>query len=165
MEFLHTKEKLWTQTEKLENFLGKAKDFTAIFYVGGFGPMFDLVNNEVSLKLIREFYESDRIVSAVCHGAAALLNATLADGSRLIAGEEVTGFSNAEEIAVDREKDMPFHLEDALDRASGGHYVKAGEAWSPRITVSSTKKLLMGQNPGSAYPLAVALLKYINDHA
>jgi putative intracellular protease/amidase len=139
MEFAQTKQKLWLETQKLESFLGRAKDFTAILYVGGFGrrflmilflletqlmvglelAMFDLVDNPVSIKLIREFYEADRIAPAVCHGSAALLNATLADGSRLIAGEAVTGFSNAEEIAVDREKDMPFHLEDALDQASG----------------------------------------------
>jgi len=165
MEFAQTKEKLWMETEKLESFLGRAKEFTAILYVGGFGPMFDLVDNPTSTKLIREFYESDRIVSAVCHGSAALLNATLADGTKLIAGEDVTGFSNAEEIAVDRQKDMPFHLETYLDNASGGHYVKSEEAWAPRVVVSSTKKLLTGQNPASAQPLAVALLKYTNDHA
>jgi putative intracellular protease/amidase len=126
--------------------------------------MFDLVDNTESIKLLREFYEADRIVSAVCHGSAALLNATLADGTKLLAGEAVTGFSNAEEIAVDRQKDMPFHLETYLDNASGGNYVKADEAWAPRVVVSSTKKLLTGQNPASAQPLAVALLKYINEH-
>jgi hypothetical protein len=37
MEFLKTKEKVWMETKKLEDFLGKAKEFSAIFYVGGFG--------------------------------------------------------------------------------------------------------------------------------
>lgn len=102
-------------------------------------------------------------MSAVCHGSAALLNATLADGTKLITGEGVTGFSNAEEIAVDGQKDMPFHLETYLDNASGGNYLKSEEAWAPRVVVSTTKKLLAGQNPASAQPLAVTLLKYIND--
>lgn len=134
---------------------------------GGFDflAMFDPVDNPVSIKLIREFYEADRIVSAVCHGSAALLNATLADGSHLIAGEGVTGFSNAEEIAVDRQKDMPFHLEDALDKASDGHYAKADEAWAPKVIVSSTKKLLTGQNPASARGLAVELLKKVKEES
>jgi putative intracellular protease/amidase len=123
--------------------------------------MFDLVENPVSTQLIREFYEASRIVSAVCHGSAALLNATLADGTHLIAGEKVTGFSNAEEIAVDRQKDMPFHLETALDKASGGCYVKSGEAWAPKVIVSESKKLLTGQNPASAKGLAEELLKVI----
>lgn len=121
--------------------------------------MFDLVNNDISTNLIREFYEADRYVIALCHGAAALLNAKLADGSLLIAGEPVTGFSNAEEIAVDRQKDMPFHLETYLNNASGGHYEKSEAAWSPHVVVSSTKKLLWGQNPASAQPLAVEVLK------
>lgn len=125
-------------------------------------PMFDLVDNPVSIKLIREFHDTSRIVTALCHGAAALLNVTLADGSHLIEGERVTGFSNQEEIDVDREKDMPFHLEDALDKASGGHYEKSGKAWGPHVIVSSTKKLLWGQNPASAKPLAIELLKKLN---
>jgi putative intracellular protease/amidase len=179
MEFAKTQSKLWLETEKLENFLGKAKEFTAILYVGGFGresslpfkfeiplilislAMFDLVENPVSTQLIREFYEADRIVTAVCHGSAALLNATLADGSKFIAGKKLTGFSNAEEIAVDRQKDMPFHLETALDNASEGCYAKAAEAWAPLVVVSEDKKFMTGQNPASAQGLAEALLKVI----
>jgi len=164
VEFAATKSKLWLETKPLESFLGHAKEYASIFYVGGFGPMFDLVDNPVSTQLIREFYESDRIVTAVCHGAAALLNATKSDGTKFIAGERVTGFSDAEEIAVDRQKDMPFHLEDALNVASGGKYEKASEAWAPHFIVSSTKKFLVGQNPASAKPLAEALVKYIESH-
>ncbi|KAH7311119.1 putative parkinson disease 7 domain-containing protein 1 [Rhexocercosporidium sp. MPI-PUGE-AT-0058] len=161
MEFAATKSKLWLETEKLESFLGKAKQFTAILYVGGFGPMFDLSDNPISAKLIQEFYVADRIVSAVCHGAAALLKAQLPDGTLLIAGEKITGFSDVEEIAVDRQKDMPFHLEDALDKASGGLYEKAADAWAPHVIVSTTKRLVTGQNPASAKPFAEELLKKI----
>src|ERR1700760_4536770 len=106
--------------------------------------MFDEVDNPMSIKLIREFYDAGKFVTAVCHGTAALLNVKLEDGTHLLAGERVTGFSDAEEIIVDRVKDMPFHLEDALDKASGGHYEKAAEPWAPKVIVSSTKKLVMG---------------------
>jgi len=162
MEFAQTKGQLWLETQKLESFLGRATDFAAIFYVGGFGPMFDLVDNLASIKLIREFYDASRYVVALCHGTAALLNVTLADGSHLILRERVTGFSNQEEIDVDREKDMPFHLEDALNQASGGYYEKSGRAWNPHVIVSSTKRLLVGQNPASAKPLAIELLKKLS---
>lgn len=37
VEFLNTKEKVWTETAKLESFVGRAKEFVAILYVGGFG--------------------------------------------------------------------------------------------------------------------------------
>ncbi|KFY81191.1 hypothetical protein V499_00017 [Pseudogymnoascus sp. VKM F-103] len=90
--------------------------------------MFDLVDDATSIKLIREFHESLRTVVALCYSAAALLNVKLADGSRYINGEKVTGFSNKEEIAVDRQKDMPFHLEDALNNASSGNYERSEKA-------------------------------------
>lgn len=123
--------------------------------------MFDLVENATSTALINEFYASNLLVSAVCHGSAALLNVRLPNGHLLIHGHRVTGFSNAEEIAVDRQKDMPFHLETALDEASGGGYEKAVKAWDPWVVVSEIegKRLLTGQNPGSARGLAEEVLK------
>jgi putative intracellular protease/amidase len=118
--------------------------------------MFDLVDNTTSQSLIAEFYEAGKIVTFLCHGTAAALKVHLSDGSLLIANKKVTGFSNQEEIDVDRQKDMPFHLQTALDNASGGHYAKAGKAWDPNVTVDG--RLLMGQNPASAHELAVELL-------
>jgi putative intracellular protease/amidase len=35
--FLQTKDTLWKNTEKLESFLGRAKEFEAVFFVGGIG--------------------------------------------------------------------------------------------------------------------------------
>lgn len=123
--------------------------------------MFDLVDNTVSTDLIREFYSASRVVSAVCHGVAALINATLPNGTNLVAGKKITGFSNAEEIAVDRQKDMPFHLETVLDNASKGGYEKATEAWAPLTLVSEDGKLITGQNPASAQGVAEALVRVL----
>ncbi|CAG8949033.1 hypothetical protein HYFRA_00002161 [Hymenoscyphus fraxineus] len=106
--------------------------------------MFDLVNEADSTNLIRELYEDDRFILVRCHGAATLLNVKLADGSHLIAGESVTGFRKL--LLTDR---------------NGGHYEKSGKAWEPHVVVSSTKKLLWGQNSASAQPLAVEVLKKI----
>src|ERR1700712_3931494 len=99
--------------------------------------MFDLVDNEVSISLIREFWEAGKVVSTLCHGAAAMVKATLADGTLLIKGHRMTGFSNQEEIDVDRQKDMPFHLETALNTASDGFYEKAAKAWGPKVIVTA----------------------------
>lgn len=96
-DFLKNQSALWKQTHKLADFVGKAGDFAAIFYVGGHGPMFDLADDETSHRVIREFWESGKVVSAVCHGPAALTRAKLSDGSYLVAGSAVTSFSNAEE--------------------------------------------------------------------
>ncbi|KAG0651532.1 hypothetical protein D0Z07_1514 [Hyphodiscus hymeniophilus] len=160
-EFKNTKQSLWMNTAKLEEFIGKANEFASIFYVGGFGPMFDLVDNPISIQLIREFHDAGKNTTFLCHGTAAALKVRLADGSLLVQGKSVTGFSNQEEIDVDRQKDMPFHLETALNNASGGHYEKAGKAWDAHITVDSDGKLLFGQNPASASSLAKELLKVL----
>ena len=42
--------------------------FDAIFYPGGHGPLWDLVENAVSIKLIENFWASGKPVGAVCHG-------------------------------------------------------------------------------------------------
>ena len=53
-----------------------------------------------------------QIVAAVCHGPAGLLGAKKADGSSILAGHRVTGFSNSEEKVVGAK--VPFSLEDRL---------------------------------------------------
>ena len=46
--------------------------------------MFDFANNEALARLIAEFYENSKIVSAVCHGPCGLLNVKLSNGNYLI---------------------------------------------------------------------------------
>lgn len=104
VEFLNTKSALWKNTHKLSEFAGRASEFAAIFYVGGHGPMFDLATDATSHAIIREFWESGKVVSAVCHGPIALANVKLSDGSYLVDGSAVTGFTNAEEDAVSLSK-------------------------------------------------------------
>jgi putative intracellular protease/amidase len=50
-------------------------------------------------RLLRagQFYQAGKIVAAVCHGPAALVGATDADGKSIFAGKSFTGYSNAEE--------------------------------------------------------------------
>jgi len=164
-EFYNTKKDLWTSTEKLSSFLGHAREFDVIFVVGGFGPMYDLATDPNSIQLIREFHDADRIIVALCHGSAALVNVKLADGSPILAGQRVTGFSNTEEEQAYGNNivppDMPFSLEDALNKASGGKYEKSTEAWGPHVIVEKSRKLLLGQNPNSARPLGEELLKVL----
>jgi putative intracellular protease/amidase len=125
--------------------------------------MFDIAANPTSIKLIREFYDAGKYIATVCHGSVAVVNVVLADGSHLIAGEKVTGYSNVEEKVVDpKDKlEIPFLLEDELNKYSGGLYEKAETAFEEHVVVSQTKKLLTGQNPGSAKGLAGEPLKKI----
>jgi len=132
------------------------KDYDAIFYVGGHGPVLDLAVDPVNIKLASEFYQAGKITSAVCHGPAALVGATDANGKSIFAGKAVTGFSNAEETQVDKVKDIPFLLEDKIT-SLGGKYGKADEPWGVKVIVDGN--LITGQNPASAGPIGEAILK------
>ncbi|TVY32241.1 Glyoxalase, partial [Lachnellula subtilissima] len=138
VKFLKDRESLWKNTEKLSSFLG---------------PMFDLATDATSHTLINEFYTHNKIISAVCHGPAALTHVKLPSGGFLLDGQPVTGFSNAEEDAVGLSAVMPFSLEDKLSEASGGRFEKAKEAWSPHVVIAREGRLITGQNPASAGPL------------
>ncbi|GAM86932.1 hypothetical protein ANO11243_049530 [Dothideomycetidae sp. 11243] len=162
MKFLKEQESLWKKTEKLSDFVSRVSEFDAIFYVGGHGPMFDLYSDKTSLELIQKFAESKKIVSAVCHGPAALIKATTAKGEPLLHGAEVTGFSDTEEDQVGLTSAMPYSLEGELNKASNGSYVKAAEPWGEKVTVSTTANgatLITGQNPSSAGGVGEAILK------
>ncbi|MCJ1358477.1 MAG: hypothetical protein MMC33_008477 [Icmadophila ericetorum] len=156
-DFLNTKQELWKTTEKLSDV--KASDYDAIFYVGGHGPMFDLSGDKLSQKLIADAYESGKIVAAVCHGPAAFVNVTLSSGKHLLEGVPVTGFSNEEEEQAGLTDAMPFLLETELDKASGGKYEKAGDAWGPKVVSGGEGgRVITGQNPASATGIGEAIL-------
>lgn len=123
--------------------------------------MFDLANDSTSHALIREFYESAKIVSAVCHGPAALVNVKISDGEYLVANQAVTGFSNAEEEIYKFTDAMPFLLETELTK-HGAKYEKADQPFGIKIVVSGKHgKLITGQNPPSAAVIGDALLEAI----
>ncbi|KIX97986.1 uncharacterized protein Z520_06065 [Fonsecaea multimorphosa CBS 102226] len=161
-QFLEKQSSLWKKTDKLESFVGKAKDFAAVFYVGGHGPMYDLATDPTSIQLIREFFEAGKVVAALCHGPASLVNVKLLDGSYLVADAEVTGFSNAEEDSVGLSQFMPFMLETELDKHSNGRYRKADKPWAEFVVVSKGGRLITGQNPASATATGNAIAKAIS---
>src|SRR4051812_9650848 len=74
----------------------RASDFDTIFYVGGHGPMWDLVDNKDSIALIEAFYEAGKPVAAVCHSPA-VFHRVQHLGRPLVEGKRVTGFTNGEE--------------------------------------------------------------------
>lgn len=135
-----------------------AEDFDAIFYPGGHGPMWDMPDNKASIALIEAFVKADKLVGAVCHASASLVNVRGKDGEYLLKGKRVTGFSNAEEEAAGLTAVVPFLLEDRL-KERGGLYSK-GADWAPHVQVEG--KLVTGQNPASSKPVAEELLKLLH---
>ncbi len=131
----------------------KPENYTAIFYAGGHGAMWDLPNDVAIAKLAAKIYENNGVVGAVCHGPAGLTNIKLSNGEYLVKGKKVNGFSNEEEEIVKLTNIVPFLLEDKLTEL-GGIYEKS-EPWQNHVTVDG--RLITGQNPQSAKAVGEAM--------
>lgn len=130
------------------------RDYDAVYYPGGHGPMQDLAVDEASGALIAATLESGRPLAAVCHGLAALLPARTADGAPIAAGRRLTAFTDEEERLGGLADRAPFLLESAL-RAQGAE-LDTGAPWSDRTVTDGL--LITGQNPQSSASAAQALL-------
>jgi putative intracellular protease/amidase len=144
-----------SRTKKLSEV--SAADFDAVFYPGGHGPLWDLANDQDSIKLIEEFYNQKKPVAAVCHGPAVLAEAKAPNGEPLVKGKNVAGFTNSEEAAVQLTDIVPFLVEDKL-KTLGGNYSK-GADWAPYVVTDGL--LITGQNPASSEPAAEALMEML----
>lgn len=131
-----------------------ADNFDAVFYPGGHGPMWDLAEDAQSIALIEAFTAAEKPHAFVCHAPAVLRHTRKKDGSPLVSGKRVTGFSNSEEHAVGLTNIVPFLLEDMLIE-NGAHYEK-GADWQPFAITDGN--LITGQNPVSSTAVAQALL-------
>ena len=134
------------------------KDYDALFYPGGHGVLWDLVEDKDSKEIIESFYNNDKPVSFVCHAPAVLKNIKNSNGEPLVKGKKVTGFTNQEEDAVQLTNVVPFLLEDMLIE-NGGEYSKI-EDWQPYAVQDGL--LITGQNPASSEKVADLLMKTLS---
>ena len=132
------------------------KDYDAVFYPGGHGPLWDLVEDKNSIALIESFYTHNKPVAFVCHAPAVLKNVKV-KGEYLVKGKKVTGFTNEEEEAVGLTKVVPFLLEDALTQ-NGAKFSKIAN-WQPYAVEDGL--LITGQNPASSKLVAGKLLEQL----
>ena len=130
--------------------------YGAVFFPGGLGPMVDMLDDPIVKKTIARFYETDRVVGAVCHGPVALLNVKLSNGKLLLEGRRVAGFTTAEEIGHS-EHDVPFMLDDAL--ANEGAIHTNADPFDEHVVVDGV--LVTGQNPASAVGVAQSMIQAI----
>jgi putative intracellular protease/amidase len=158
MGFVNTPElmALLDDTPKLADL--ELDEYDAIMIAGGLAPMFTFRDNPDIHDALRRFYESEKPTCIYCHGTAALVDLRLSDGSYLVAGKTVTGFSNAEEDYSDRfvgKKVMPFRVEDTL-KERGANYIQGGLF---KAFVVRDGRLITGQQQYSGRKVAQALIE------
>lgn len=127
--------------------------YSAVFYAGGHGAVWDFPNSPAVQRLTRQLYEAGGVVAAVCHGPAALVNVTLSDGRYLVADRRVSAFTDDEERAVKLENVVPFLLATTLTQRGAQH--QAAPDWTSKVVVDG--RLVTGQNPQSATSTAEAV--------
>jgi len=131
-------------------------DYAAILYAGGHGTMWDFPDNTDLANLARDIY-----VAAVCHGPAALVNITLSDGTYLVDGKQISVFTDEEEAAVGLTDVVPFLLQSALEERGA----KNVGAPNFQAKVSVDGRLVTGQNPASAAPVAERIVAVLERNA
>ncbi len=132
-------------------------EYEAIYLVGGKGAVVDFPDNEHVQSIVREMYSSGRVVGAVCHGPAALVNVKLENGGALLKNKKVCGFTNKEELLLtpDAAETFPFLLQDKLVE-KGAHFF---EGYMYLENVVRDDNLVTGQNPWSTWRTAESMIE------
>ena len=134
--------------------------YDAICMTGGHGVMFDFPKSVALAELTAKFYESNKVISAVCHGPCGLLEVKLSNGEHLIKGKKVTGFSWNEEVMAKRDHAVPFNLEEELQKREA-KYSKALIPFKSHVVEDGL--LITGQNPGSVRAVGKAVVKKLRE--
>jgi putative intracellular protease/amidase len=129
-------------------------DFSAVFFAGGHGTMWDFRGNKEINRVTATIYEDGGVVGAVCHGPAALVDVKLTDGTPLVKGKKVAAFTNDEEEAVGLAAVVPFLLQSQLEEAGATHV--PAENFAENAVADG--RLVTGQNPASAKKTAELLV-------
>ncbi|OZC65138.1 type 1 glutamine amidotransferase domain-containing protein [Rhodococcus sp. 06-462-5] len=133
-------------------------EFDAVFYPGGHGPLWDLAEDRTSITLIETALQQHIPVALVCHAPGVLRHVKNSEGSPLVEGRKVTGFTNTEEEGVALTEVVPFLVEDELIKL-GGDYSK-GPDWASYVVRDGL--LITGQNPNSSAAAATDLIELVN---
>lgn len=131
--------------------------FVGVFVPGGHGAMFDMPDNPLVAGVLERTWAQGGLVSAVCHGPAALVGVRDEQGAPLVQGRAVSCFTNDEEREVGLDEVMPFLLESRL-RELGAKIDNAGK-FESKVVIDG--RLVTGQNPPSSQAVAEAVVRVL----
>ncbi len=133
--------------------------YDAIHVAGGRGATFDLYPNPNVAKALEYFWEQNKVVGAICHGAIALGNIP-----GRIKGRQVTGFT----LEGDKQLqslfgptfEIPHYPQEVLE--STGAIYSSIEPYTPKVVIDG--KLITGQDQSAASEYAIAYLHLLTGH-
>ncbi|WP_299836172.1 type 1 glutamine amidotransferase domain-containing protein [uncultured Tenacibaculum sp.] len=135
------------------------KEYDAVFFVGGKGAMFDFPNHPMIHEMLKNYYENNKVIGAVCHGPAALVNVKLSNGSALLKDKKITSFTNEEELFLipEAKNIFPFLLEEEI-RKQGAKFISS-EKYLEKV--NHDENIITGQNPWSTWKVAETMIKQL----
>ena len=131
------------------------RDYAAIYFCGGHGAMWDFPTNRDLLSLAEAIYADGGYIASVCHGEAGLIHLRAADGTPLVRGKKINGFTNEEEKLNGTDRMVPLSPEDELKKA-GAEFVK-GNPYTEFVV--EDQRFITGQNPMSSRKVAETLVR------
>ena len=155
-EFKHKTPALKQLQQTLSTKQASQNTYDGLMIIGGDGAMFDLPFDLDTQNLITQFVHTNKTITAVCHGPAALINIKGVDGEYFLTGKTVNSFTEIEEHAFSSEliDQFPFMLQAKLE-ARGAKFVSN----SPMLPfIAQDDKLITAQNPMSVAKAAEAML-------
>lgn len=129
-------------------------EYQVVVFAGGSGTMWDFPDNAHVNRVASTIYENQGIVSAICHGPAALVDVKLSNGDYLIKGKNLSAFTNEEEEDLKQTHILPFLLQDKLIERGANHIY--GKPWQENVVIDG--RLITGQNPASATKVAKEII-------
>lgn len=126
--------------------------FDALYLVGGAGAVWDFPENTALGNIVASVSRAG-VIGAICHGVSGLLNPVA--GTAFAKGRALTAITNAEDEMGGFDKIVPVLPETAL-KAVGASFSAAAPFQSHVI---QDGRLVTGQNPASAGPLAARMLQ------
>ena len=132
------------------------KMYGGVYFPGGHGPLFDIANSNLITEIVEYFYNSGKLVSAICHGVVALINAKTTCGNPIVHNKRVTSFTNKEEDIAKMSEMVPLSIENEL-KNRGADYIEF-KPWAEHVEVD--ENIITGQNQNSATLIAEKILEF-----
>lgn len=138
-------------------------EYVGVWLVGGYGAAFEFADDPNIPRIVEHIWNAGGIVGSICHGAPGLLEAKTKSGESLIKDRDMTGFSKAEDMEVEKVVGRPFlkfYVEDEL-RARGARY-QSGELFQPFAVISQDGRLVTGQQQFSGQVFGQKLVEALD---
>lgn len=144
------------------------RNYSAVFYPGGHGQYFDVVNDERIARITASIYERGGVIGTAGHGAASLINVQLSNGKYLVDNKSMTCFPWwAEKKFMNISnygKLLAFDMQEVLSRRGARLTVCTFETYGSKELnqiIDKENRLVTGAFAGSAQWVAEEMEKLI----